>query len=231
MNIRPKGIISSAQSLPDASRRSIEEAFGCRVFDKYGSREFSGIAYECDAHEGHHVVGEGYIVEVVKDGQPAAPGEIGEVVITDLNNLCLPFIRYRIGDLAEAMDPGALCPCGRGLPRIGKIEGRVQSIIIGSKGQYVPGTFFAHVLKDYDHAIRQFQIVQEQRGSIVFKVVRGKRYSDTILAEVLATLHRFLGEDLTIQVELVENIDMVRTGKRLATVSRLGIDFQNVRAN
>jgi phenylacetate-CoA ligase len=230
LKIKPKGIISSAQTLPEPSRRAIEEAFGCKVFDKYGSREFSGIAYECEAHEGHHVVGEGYIVEVLKDGRPAAPGEIGEVVITDLNNQCLPFIRYRIGDLAEAMDQTKLCPCGRGLPRIGKIEGRVQSIIIGSKGQYVPGTFFAHVLKDYDHAIRQFQIVQEERGSIVFKVVKGKRYADETLAEVLGVLHRFLGEDLKIHVEFVENVDMVRTGKRLATVSRLGIDFQKVQA-
>jgi phenylacetate-CoA ligase len=231
MSIQPKGIISSAQTLPDSSRRSIEDAFGCRVFDKYGSREFSGIAYECDAHDGHHVVGEGYIVEILKDGQPAKPGEVGEVVITDLNNHCLPFLRYRIGDLAEAMDASVACACGRGLPRIGKIEGRVQSIIIGSKGQYVPGTFFAHVLKDYDHAIRQFQIVQEERGSIVFKVVKGKRYSDDTLAEVLAVLHRFLGDDLQIHVQFVENVDMVRTGKRLATVSRLGIDFQNVKAS
>src|SRR6185369_3131985 len=111
-----------------------------------------------------------------------------------------------IGDLAEAMDQKATCACGRGLPRIGKIEGRVQSIIIGSKGQYVPGTFFAHVLKDYDHAIRQFQIIQEERGSILFKVVKDKRYSDEVLAEVLAVLHRFLGEDLKIHVEFVENI-------------------------
>ena len=59
-----RGIISSAQSLPDESRRTIEAAFGCRVFDKYGSREFSGIAYECDAHQGHHTVAEGYIVDV-----------------------------------------------------------------------------------------------------------------------------------------------------------------------
>ena len=230
LDIQPKGIISSAQSLPDSSRRAIEEAFGCKVFDKYGSREFSGLAYECDAHDGHHVVGEGYIIETLKDGAPAAPGEIGEVVVTDLNNLCLPFIRYRIGDLAEAMDPGIPCACGRGLPRIGNIQGRVQSIIFGSNGQYVPGTFFAHVLKDYDHAIRQFQIVQEERGSIVFKVVKGKRYTDAVLAEVLGVLHKFLGDDLRIKVDFVENVDMVRTGKRLATVSRLGIDFQNVRA-
>ncbi len=95
----------------------------------------------------------------------------------------------------------------------------------------MPGTFFAHLFKDYDHAIRQFQIVQEERGAIVFKVVKGKRYSDDTLAEVLAVLHRFLGDDLQIHVQFVENVDMVRTGKRLATVSRLGIDFQNVKAS
>lgn len=231
MKIQPKGIISSAQTLPEGSRKIIEEAFGCKVFDKYGSREFSGIAYECEAHSGHHVVGEGYIVEVLKDGRPAQPGEIGEVVITDLNNHCLPFIRYRIGDLAEAVDSSQPCACGRGLPLIGKIEGRVQSIIIGYKGQYIPGTFFAHVLKDYDHAIRQFQIVQNERGAITFNVVKGKRYSDETMAEVLKVLHQFLGEEMKIAVEFQENIDMVRTGKRLATVSKLGIDFQDTKAS
>jgi phenylacetate-CoA ligase len=231
INVTPKGIISSAQTLPEGSRRIIEEAFGCKVFDKYGSREFSGIAYECEAHTGHHVVGEGYVVEVLKDGKPAKPGEIGEVVITDLNNYCLPFIRYRIGDLAEALDPNEACTCGRGLPRLGKIEGRVQSIIIGARGQYVPGTFFAHVLKDYDHAIRQFQIVQTERGAITFHVVKGKRFSEETLDEVLKILHQFLGEEMRIQVEFQENIEMVRTGKRLATVSKLGIDFQNVKAS
>jgi phenylacetate-CoA ligase len=229
LRIKPKGIISSAQTLPESSRHIIEDAFGCKVFDKYGSREFSGIAYECEAHAGHHVVGEGYIVEVLKDGKPAQPGEVGEVVITDLNNFCLPFIRYRIGDLAEALDPAAICDCGRGLPRLGKIEGRVQSIIIGSTGQYVPGSFFLHLLKDYDHAIRQFQVVQTERGAITFKVVRGKRYSDEALAEILRLLRRYLGHEMKIAVEFQDNIDMVRTGKRLATVSKLDIDLQHMK--
>ena len=231
LNISPKGIMSSAQTLPDVSRKTIEDAFGCKVFDKYGSREFSGIAYECDAHEGHHVVGEGYLVEVLADGKPARPGEIGEVVITDLNNFCLPFIRYRIGDLAEAIDPSKPCACGRGLPRLGKIEGRVQSIIIGAGGQYLPGTFFAHMMKDYDHAIRQFQIVQDAPGTITLTMVKGNRFSSETLEEVLALLHKFLGAEMKIAVEFTDNIAMVRTGKRLATVSKLGIDFQQIKAS
>ncbi|MBI5538214.1 MAG: glycosyltransferase [Deltaproteobacteria bacterium] len=223
---RPLAVMSSAQMLPASSRKVIEEAFGCKVYDKYGGREFSGIAYECEAHKGHHVVGEGFIVEVLRDGRPAKPGEIGEVVITDLNNFCMPFIRYRIGDLAEAMDNSQPCECGRGLPRIGNIEGRVQSIIQGTDGRYLPGTFFAHYLKDFDHAFKLYQVVQERPGAMTFKVVKGSRYSDDVLQEVLRTFRSFLGEDMTIEPEFVENIEMVRTGKRLASVSRIPIDFQ-----
>ena len=226
LRVRPRAIMSSAQTLPLASRRVIEEAFGCKVFDKYGSREFSGIAYECEAHAGHHVVAEGYIVEILKGGQPAAPGEVGEVVITDLNNTCMPFIRYRIGDLAEAMDPAEPCPCGRGAPRVGAIEGRVQSIIQGADGHYLPGTFFAHYLKEFDHAIKRFQVIQEEPGAITFQIVKGGRFSQDVLDQVITKFREHLGERMRIQVEFVDDVAMIRTGKRLAAVSRLGIDFQ-----
>ncbi len=227
VDVRPKALMSSAQTLPAPSRRLIEEAFGCKVFDKYGAREFSGIAYECDAHSGHHVVGEGYIVEILRNGEPAPPGEVGEVVITDLNNYCLPFIRYRIGDLAVATDPSRSCACGRGLPLIGDIEGRVQSIIQGTDGRYLPGTFFAHYLKEFDHAIQRFQVVQEQPHAMSFRVVKGGRYSDDVLEEILATFRQYLGEEMQIDVEFVENVELIPTGKRLASVSKLGVDFQS----
>jgi phenylacetate-CoA ligase len=224
--VRPKALMSSAQTLPDQSRALIEQAFGCRVFDKYGAREFSGIAYECEAHTGHHVVGEGFIVEVLRDGQPVAPGELGEIVITDLNNTCLPFIRYRIGDLGVAVDPNFHCPCGRGLPMLGNIEGRVQSIIQGTHGRFLPGSFFSHYLKEFDHAIQKFQVVQERPDAITFNVVKGGRYSDDVLEEVLATFRKHLGDDIEIAVAFVDNIELVRTGKRLPSVSKLKVDFQ-----
>ena len=224
--VRPRALMSSAQTLPPTSRKLIEEAFGCKVFDKYGSREFSGIAYECEAHEGHHVVAEGYIVEILRDGKPALPGEIGEVVITDLNNTCMPFLRYRIGDLAEAMDPEAACSCGRGATRIGAIQGRVQSIIQGTDGRYLPGTFFAHFLKEYDYAFKRFQVIQDERDAMTFRVVKGGRFSPSVLDEVLATFRQFLGERMRIDVEFVDEIALIRTGKHLASVSRLNVDFQ-----
>jgi phenylacetate-CoA ligase len=228
-SFRPRGIISSAQALPEESRKTIEEAFSTRVFDTYGSREFSGIAYECDVHEGHHVMAESYIVEILKDGRKAAPGEVGEVVITDLNNLVLPFVRYRVGDLAEAMDESRLCPCGRGLPRIGRIEGRVQSLVIGALGQVIPGTFFSHLFKDFDHLVRQYQVVQEERGAIALKVVKGSRFTAELFErEIVTVLRRYLGETTRIDVQFVDLIPLVRTGKRQAVISKLSLDFQKL---
>jgi len=227
--LNPKGVMSSAQVLPDQSREIIEKAFGCRAFDKYGSREFSGIAYECGAHDGHHVVAESYIVEIMKDGRPALPGELGEVVITDLNNYCLPFLRYRIGDLAVAMDESKPCACGRGLPRIGRIEGRVQAIIVGQNGNYVPGTFFAHLFKDYDYIIRQYQVLQDQFGSVTLKIIKAPAFDDQVFEEVLTHLRHFLGAEMKINVEYVDHIAMVRTGKQQGSISKIPLDFQQIK--
>jgi phenylacetate-CoA ligase len=227
--VRPKGIMSSAQILPDQSRQIITQEFGCGVFDKYGSREFSGIAYESDAHDGHLVVAESYIVEILKEGSPVAAGQIGEVAITDLNNFCMPFIRYRVGDLAVALDNSQPSPCGRGLPRIGRIEGRVQAIIFGTNGAFVPGTFFAHLFKDFDHIVSQYQVVQEKLGKVELRVVKAPRYTDEGFAEIMKQLRHFLGSDMTFNIEYVDLIPLGRTGKRQGAISKLGIDFQTLR--
>jgi phenylacetate-CoA ligase len=229
--LNPKALVSSAQALPDDSREIIEKSFGCSVFDKYGSREFSGIAYECGAHDGHHIVAESYIVEILKDGVPAKPGELGEVVVTDLNNFCMPMIRYRVGDLAVAMNNIEPCACGRGLPRIGKIEGRVQAIIFGTNGTYMPGTFFHHLFKDYDHIVRQYQVVQHEKGAIDLKVIKAKRFDEETFAGILTRLRQFLGEDMKINIEFVDHIAMVRTGKHQGVISKLKIDFQTLPDN
>lgn len=227
----PKGIISSAQTLPDQSRAIIEKVFKCAVFDKYGSREFSGVAYESNGHDGHLVVAENYIVEIIKDGRQALPGEVGEVVITDLNNYCMPFLRYRVGDLAVAMDNTKTSPCERGLPRIGTIEGRVQAIIIGKNGNFVPGTFFAHLYKDYGHIIRQYKVIQEEDESITLQIVKAVGFNEDEFNKLINIHREFLGKDMNISVDFVKEIPMVRTGKQQGSISRLKIDFQKVKGN
>ncbi len=223
----PKAVMSSAQALPDNVRKIIEDGFETTVFDKYGAREFSGIAYQCGHSPDHHVMDESYIVELLVDDRPAKPGEIGEVVITDLNNFSVPLIRYRIGDLATAVDDTQSCPCGRHLSRIGRIEGRTQAIVHCANGTWLPGAFFLHFFKDYEHAIRFFQIQQEEKGSLVLKIVKNRRFTDSEFEEIMRELRRHVG-DTRIDVEFCESIPLLTTGKRSPVVSTVDQDFQSM---
>lgn len=223
-----KGLMSSAQTLDDQTREKVEEAFGTKVFDKYGSREFSGIAYQCEAQNGLHVAAESYHVEILVDGRPAEPGELGEVFITDLTNHVMPFIRYRIGDLAYAIDNSKPCECGRGLPRIGAVEGRVQSMVVGANGVGMPGTFFSHVLKDYGYAFQRYQVEQIRPGQLVFRYIPAGRFHPRFLDDVFSVFRQYLGEEMEIRAEAVEQIDMVRTGKFRSVVNRMDLDYQEL---
>jgi phenylacetate-CoA ligase len=219
-----RAVISTGQTLSPRSRSLLESAFGCRVFDAYGSREFARFAHESDTHAGHLIAAEGYIVEILIEGRPAAPGEIGEVVVTDLSGFAMPLIRYRIGDLAEAVDPREQSACGRGLPRIGEIRGRAQSVLRGVDGQLVPGTFLSHALSEFDFAIKRLEAVQHQPGTLDLKLVKGARYSDDRLDELLSLLRAELGEGLAVRVEIVDE-EPAATSRR-ASVSGMPIDLQ-----
>jgi phenylacetate-CoA ligase len=205
-------IASSGQALSPRIRAAIEAAFGAAVFDSYATTELGTVAHECEQHRGYHVNAESYIVEIVCDGRPARPGETGDVLITDLTNLSVPLIRYAIGDRATAVAQD--CPCGRGLPLIGAIEGRQPSIIAGSDGTMVTGTFFAEVLKDYGYLIRQFRVVQHQPGAADLSIVRGPRFSEKALEELLPLFRRHLGANFVLNVHIVDQIDDVASQPR-----------------
>lgn len=227
---KPKAVMSSAQMLTSNTRKEIEESLETRVFDKYGAREFSGIAYQCAFSEHHHVMDESYIVEILIDGKPAKPGETGEIVITDLNNYSVPLIRYRIGDLAVAVDNSGPCPCGRSLSRIGDIQGRTQAIVYCNNGRWLPGTFFAHFFKDYDSIVLHFQIIQEDRNGFTLKIVKGYQWNQKDWEELINNLREYVGET-QIQIDFVENIPLLKTGKRTPVISHLKIDFQDIKYN
>jgi aspartate 1-decarboxylase len=115
--------VTSGETLSLEQRETIERFFGCAVFDRYGGVEFNNVAQECREHNGLHIFSDLVYAEVLStENEPVKPGEVGELVITDLRNHYMPFIRYRTGDLAVQSD--RKCPCGRGLPLLERIEGR-----------------------------------------------------------------------------------------------------------
>jgi phenylacetate-CoA ligase len=219
-----QSVVSSGQTLSARSRALFEAAFGCPVFDAYGSREFSRLAQESSAQSGHLIAAEGYVVEVLIEGRPARPGEVGEVVITDLTGFAMPLIRYRIGDLAQAIDPNEASPCGRGLPRLGDISGRAQSLLRGDDGRLVPATFLTHAVGEFGFAVKRLQAIQHEPGSLELRIVKGSRYSDDRLAELLTLLRAQLGQKLVIRTTFEE--DGADVPSQRISVSGLPIDLQ-----
>jgi phenylacetate-CoA ligase len=220
---KPKALMSSAQMLTTQTRDEIEHAMGCKVYDKYGAREFSGIAYEC-ANGAKHVVGDSYIVEILKNNKSANIDEVGEVVITDLNNFAVPMIRYRIGDLALQVQQ-TLCECGRSFKQIGPIQGRTQALVHCANGRWIPGTFFAHFFKEYESQVLFFQVVQEVTGKFDLLIVQNSGWTIEGWDQVLTDLREYVG-DTEISVQFVDEIPLLKTGKRTPVVSKVKFDFQ-----
>ena len=223
----PKAVMSSAQQLTDSTRAQIENQFGAKVLDKYGSREFSGIAYQCLESPHHHVQDESYILEILVNGRPAEVGEVGEIVITDLNNYSMPLIRYRIGDMAIAIEQ-ADCACGRPHSQIGTISGRTQALISCTNGVWLPGTFFAHFFKDFDFAVQHYQITQESPEKFTLRIVPKSQFTQEVNNRIIGELKGYTGQDQLIEVELVEEIPLLKTGKRTPVVSNVKLDFQKI---
>ncbi len=222
-----KGIMTSAQELTKPSRDTIEGKFLVPVFDKYGSREFSGIAYECREGRVRHVQDESYILEILIGGRLAKPGEVGEVVITDLNNYSFPLIRYRIGDLALCLEQRE-CTCGRPLSQIGPIQGRAQALVSCANGVWLPGTFFAHFFKEYEETIQYFQVVQTETEKFSVKYVKAETFAELDLEEIKEKLAEFTGPETQVNFEAVKEIPLLATGKRTPVVSHLKPDFQMI---
>ena len=136
---QPRSIVTSAEMLSDRDRQLIEATFGCRVYNRYGCREVSVIASDCEHHTGMHVCAEHLLVEIEPwDGLPAGPGNSGRVLITDLTNYGMPLIRYRIGDIATMDD--RTCPCGRGLPLLTDISGRITDFLVVQTAGWYQGS-------------------------------------------------------------------------------------------
>lgn len=212
-------VICGAEPLFPTDREAMRQAFG-PVFETYGSRETMLIGSECEAHDGLHVPMENLIVEiVVREGdrvRPARPGEVGEVVVTDLHNWGMPFIRYVNGDLAVANGPER-CSCGRALTRIRGIEGRTLDALRDGEGRRVSSMFFIVMFSVLAHKVRQFQVVQHRDNSIDLKVVPGGSFDDELLPLVRDNCSKFL-PGAPLNVEVVPEILAAANGKRRVVV-------------
>jgi len=199
--------------LGEAERSKISLAFGCKVFDLYRTGELGEVACEAAAGGGLFVAAEGYIVELLVGERPARLGELGDVHVTDLNNRCMPLIRYATGDRAVALGPDTTLPNARGLSRIGKLAGRVGGLIRGLDDARVPTSFFSALFSEYNFAVRRFRVTELAPGAIRLGLVKAPRYSDATLEAINARIRERLGASLRIDVEFDDEASVSAEGE------------------
>ena len=214
-------VICGAERLWPSDRRDLEAAFGTMVFETYGCREAMLIGAECEAHDGLHVSMENLVVEIVvtePDGKKrlAREGETGEVVITDLHNFGMPFIRYLNGDMAVA-GKASRCACGRTLSRVASVEGRTADLVRDASGSAVSGIAFNVLFTGLAGAARQWQVVQHKDRSVTLRVVPGEVLDDAKLDEMRRLLGRYV-QGLPVSVETVSFIEPTKQGKRRTVI-------------
>jgi len=208
----------TSERLYDDQRATIEGVFGCRVANGYGGRDAGFIAHECP--EGSmHVTAEDIVLELVDDaGEPVAPGQSGEIVVTHLASRAFPFIRYRTGDFGVLAQ--APCPCGRGLPVLEQILGRSTDFVVASDGTVLHGLALIYVVRDLP-GISSFRIVQESRDLTRVEVVPGPGFDPGVKATIQDGLRRRLGTDVEIRVEEMVALPRERSGKHRYVVSKV----------
>ena len=178
------------------------------------------MAAECPEQTGYHIMSPNVILEFIRDNQPVSLGEMGKIVVTDLHNYAMPFIRYENGDLGMPSDEK--CPCGRGMPLMKGVVGRVTDIlVIGDK--FISSPSLTLLFKDLP--IKQYQLVQETETEITIKIVKGDGYCDKHTEQIRSLIQNYLGSNINITIELVTAILSSESGKYRFIISRVPLKF------
>jgi phenylacetate-CoA ligase len=206
--------VLGAEPWTDRMRTRIEDWLGIKAYDIYGTSELSGPMFtECVEQKGFHIWSDLALVEIIDPGtgESLGPGEKGELTITMLQKEALPMIRYRIGDITVMDDE--VCACGRTHPRIQRIQGRVDDMLI-IRGINVFPSQVEYALMGIPEVGQHFQIVVERKGALDDMLVRVElskgSFSDKIndIMKVRQKVEHRLRNSLNVNV----NVELVEPG-------------------
>jgi phenylacetate-CoA ligase len=216
-----KSILTSAGTLYPFIREQIERVFGCKVFNRYGSREVGDIACECEAHAGLHVFPWGTYVEIVDEEGNAVPAGVeGNIVVTSLINYAMPLVRYAIGDRG-VLAPERVCACGRQGQILAKVTGRNVDAFKTKEGVLIDGEYFTHLLY-FRSWVQRFQVVQQDLSTIVFKVVKtAADATEQELTEIVQNTRAVMGADCQVDFQFLADIPPAASGKYRYTISEV----------
>jgi phenylacetate-CoA ligase len=220
-DVKFKAIFGSAEVYYPAQRQLIEEVFGGKAFDRYGTRELGGVACECEAHTALHASVDNNYIEILQDlegEEHAQPGGVGHIVVTNLNNYGMPFIRYDIEDMGSwsAMER---CACGRELPLMDLVQGRRIDMFKTRDGHAVWGGFASPLFGM--EGVKQFQLIQKSYDLVVARIVKNGELDAARLDEIVRTVHIALGDQVKVEFEFPDEIPLLDSGKYRYAISEV----------
>ena len=214
-----KAAITSSETLYDFQREAIEAAFCCPLFDYYAAAERVVFSVECDNHRGHHVCEEYGVAEVVgDDDQPLPAGTEGILVGTSLHNFGMPLIRYQTTDRASFKT--VACTCGRALRLMNDVTTKAEDLLRLRDGRLIPPSVLTHPFKPLD-SIEGSQIVQTDLDRLVIRIQPGGEFNDNHRRHLVRELAARLGEDMRIDIELVDELPRTSRGKFKWVISQV----------
>jgi phenylacetate-CoA ligase len=198
-----KGVVAAAETVYPDLRERVKETFGVPLFNTYGSREFMSIAVECD-QGGFHVNMENIYLENEEEGRQS------DILVTDLHNYAMPFIRYRIGDTGLLSQDR--CICGRGLHSLAALEGKTWDILRTPSGGTIPGIVVRHFMKDVPE-VRQYQAEQTDHDRIVLRLALQKPLSRESHEFLTNEFRKSFGAELQLVINEVAEVPRSASGK------------------
>lgn len=212
-------VISASETLFEFQREAIEAAFECRVFDYLAAAERVLFSTECDHHEGLHLSMEYGITEFLDENhKPLAAGGAGIMVCTSLHNYAMPLIRYVTNDVS-ALKP-APCSCKRGLPLMENVTTKAEDILALADGRMISPSVLTHPFKPM-HAVEESQVVQLTADHIEIRIVPRENYGPQDTEHLLDEFRHRLGDQVRVDVKLVDQIERTSSGKFKWVVSHV----------
>jgi phenylacetate-CoA ligase len=214
-----RAAVTSSETLYDFQRAVIEERFACRVFDYYALAERAVFSNECEQHEGNHLAMEYGVAEIVDNaGAPAPVGTTGKLVGTSLHNTAMPLLRYVTNDMTAIRERP--CPCGRHLPVMEEVTTKAEDLLTLKDGRLISPSVLTHPFKPLD-CIEGSQIVQTAHDEVVVRLIPGATYTSAHTLHLVTELRARLGEDVRIDVQMVDRLEVSPSGKFKWVISRV----------
>jgi phenylacetate-CoA ligase len=211
-------VCATGEPLYSHQRKLIEDVFGVPAANEFGSRDIGFTAHETPGGQ-MLLMSESIILEVLDEaGRPVAAGELGEAVMTGLCSDAQPFIRYRTGDMVR-MSPHK-CSGGRGLHVLSEVVGRATDFVVRPDGVIMHALAVIYVLRAVE-GVAHFKLMQHALREVEVLVVPDSRWNEARHAQVMAGLAARMGDDVRINIRLVEAIPIEASGKYRYVVSRV----------